>query len=140
MKQLIETFRQAQEEVEAISHTPENIEPINILLTQAAPAAGKVVAAITAMIGIESTLPATAERKAALKLMADSRGSFALGLANIRAYLLSGDIKFKNNFDKRWRVNSARLEQLSSNSSLFSNKQLSAWNERHCKRSRSKYI
>jgi methyl-accepting chemotaxis protein len=128
INKLIEAFRQAQQRVEDVAHTPANIESINLLLTQAAPAAGKVIAAITEMIDIESTLTATPERKAALKLMADSRGSFALGSANIRAYLLSGDLKFKRDFDKKWATNEERLKQLSQRETLFFGTQQSAWN------------
>lgn len=128
IKQEISVFRQAQQEAEDISHTPENIESIELLLTQAAPVASKVVSAITEMIDIESTLPATPERKSALKLMADSRGSLALGLASIRAYLLSGEIKFKNEFDQKWGINEERLSQLSKMEALFSGSQLNAWN------------
>ena len=127
IRQLVETFRQAQQEVEDISHTPANIDSINMLLTQAAPQAKKVVTAITAMINAEANLPATPERKTALKLMADSRGSFALGLANIRAYLLSGDKLFKANFDSRWATNEERFTQLSQQSFLFAGAQKTAW-------------
>ncbi|MFT7389066.1 MAG: methyl-accepting chemotaxis protein [Candidatus Endobugula sp.] len=127
IQRLIETFRQVQQEVEDIAHTPENIDSINILLTQAAPQAKKVVTAITAMINAEANLPATPERKAALKLMADSRGSFALGLASIRAYLLSGDQAFKASFDSRWATNEERFKQLSQQSFLFAGAQKTAW-------------
>jgi methyl-accepting chemotaxis protein len=36
----------------------------------------------------------------------------AIGLANIRAYLLSGDVKFKNGFTKAWAKNKARFASL----------------------------
>ena len=127
IQQLIETFRQAQQEVEDIAHTPANIDSINMLLTQAAPQAKKVVTAITAMIDAEANLPATPERKVALKLMADSRGSFALGLASIRAYLLSGDQAFKASFESRWATNEERFKQLSQQSFLFAGAQKTAW-------------
>lgn len=128
IKQEINTFRQAQQNAEDISHTPANIASIDLLLTKATPAASQVVSAITAMIDLESALPATPERKSALKLMADSRGSFALGLASIRAYLLTGDAKFKQVFDKRWSINKQRLAQLSTVQSLFVGQQKKAWN------------
>ncbi len=52
------------------------------------------------MIDIESTLPATPQRKAMLGMMADVRGTTAVGLANIRAFLLTGDVKLRGNFAK----------------------------------------
>ena len=129
MKNLIEEFRHAQQEVEDIAHTPENIPALNILLTKAAPRAAKVIKNISMLIDEEATLPASAERKKLLKLLADSRGSFALGLANILAYLLSGDKRFADKFEAKWTVNEARFKQLSAMSHLFNNKQRQAWNE-----------
>ena len=126
---MVEEFRAAQKEVEDISHTNANIPAFNMLLTEAAPRAGKIVAAITKIINLEATLEATGERKALLKLLADSRGSFALGLANIRAYLLSGDTKFRDNFHAKWKVNEARFNQIESITSLFGPQQAEAWNE-----------
>ena len=128
MKALVEQFRVAQQEVEDIAHTPRNIPAFDLLLTEAAPRAASIVQAITAMIEEEARLEATPERKQLLKILADSRGSFALGLANIRAYLLSGDTRFRNNFQARWKVNQARFEQLSGMTGLFSPAQREAWN------------
>jgi len=128
MKGLLEEFRSAQQEVENIAHTNANTPALNMLLTEAAPRAAKIVAAITTMIDEEAFQDVTSERKQLLKLMADSRGSFAIGLANIRAYLFSGDSQFADSFQAKWKVNEARFEQISGMSSLFSSKQREAWN------------
>ena len=127
MKKLIEEFRLAQQQVEDISHSPENIPAFHMLLTEAAPRASKVLAAITAIIDAESVLPATEERKALLKLLADSRGSFAVGLANIRAYLLSGDKRFADAFHDKWSLNETRFQQISAVTGLFNAAQSKAW-------------
>jgi len=127
LKQLIEQFRTAQQEVEDISHTPNNIPAFNMLLVEAAPRASKVIQAITTLIDEEANMPATPQRKKLLKLLADSRGSFALGLANIRAYLLSGNDDFVNNFHAKWKINEARFKQISGMVGLFDNKQNNAW-------------
>ena len=126
---VIEEFRTAQQQVESISHTPDNIPSYKLLFTEAAPAAAKVVEANTRIIDIESTLPATEERKRLLKLLADSRGSFALGLANIRAYLLSGDKKFREKFEKFWSTNQTRFDEIEKASSLFNTDQSKSWAE-----------
>jgi methyl-accepting chemotaxis protein len=127
VKKELEGFRQAQQEVEDISHTDENVPSFNILLTQAAPRAGKMLAAVTAIIDEESGLDATPERKALLKNLADSRGSFAVGLANIRAYLLSGDDQFKDNFQKKWAVNEKVFKEVSGKLGLFTATQRKQW-------------
>jgi len=128
MRGLIAEFRTAQQQVEDIAHRAENIPAFNMLLTDAAPRAAKTLAAISAMIDEESRLEATRERKTLLKLLADSRGSFAIGLANIRAYLLSGDRQFAENFQAKWKVNEARFKQISTMTQLFNGAQKKAWN------------
>lgn len=129
MKALIEEFRAAQQEIESIANTSVNVPAFNMLLTDAAPRAGKIVAAISKIIDIEATMDADNDRHQLLKAMADSRGSFALGLANIRAYLLSGDTRFRDNFHAKWRVNEASFKKIESMTSLFSREQAKAWNE-----------
>ncbi|VAX08150.1 Methyl-accepting chemotaxis sensor/transducer protein [hydrothermal vent metagenome] len=124
----INEFRIAQQEVEDIAHTLQNIPALKVLLTEAAPRAVKIITALTRMINEEATFAATPERKTLLKLLADSRGSFALGLANIRAYLLSGDTKFADNFKAKWKINEARFKQVSAQTHLFDSKQNADWN------------
>ncbi len=128
MKRLVAEFRTAQQEVEDISHTPENIPAVNMLLTEAAPRAAKILGAITEIIDEESKLNATPERKKLLKLLADSRGSFAVGLANIRAYLLSGDVRFADNYRGNWTINEDRFKQISDMTGLLNARQSEAWN------------
>ncbi len=128
MKGLISEFRSAQQEIEDIAHSPENNPAVKVLLTEAAPRASIIVDTITTIIDEESHQVATQGHLNLLKLLADSRGSFALGLANIRAYLLSGDIQFANKFHAKWAINEARYQQISKLTGLFNSKQLKAWN------------
>ncbi|MGK0442152.1 MAG: methyl-accepting chemotaxis protein [Pseudohongiellaceae bacterium] len=129
IKTLAEEFRSVQQEVENIANTPANIPSIDLLNTEAAPRAGKIMQAITAMIDAESRLAATPERKALLKLLADSRGSFAISLANMRAFLLTGDAQYKQKFDAKWAINEARYRTLSKPTvtRLFNAQQARAW-------------
>lgn len=62
-------------------------------------------------------------------MMADVRGSMGLGLANIRAYLLTGDEKFKAGFDGMWAKNERRFADLGNNSHLFTAEQSAAFEE-----------
>jgi len=112
IKSELKAFRVAQQEIENISHTDNNIASYKLLLSDAAPRAGKMLTHITAIIDEESALKATTDRKNLLKNLADTRGSFAVGLANIRAYLLSGDNAFKTNFEQRWQVNEQRVNTI----------------------------
>jgi methyl-accepting chemotaxis protein len=111
-KVTLEEFRIAQKAVEDVANTPGQFPANVILLEQAAPTASVVIGQITAMINEELTLEATAARKELLGMMADFRGSMALALANIRAYLLSGNISFAEEFERRWATNDARFASL----------------------------
>ena len=125
----IEEFRIAQQEVEDIAFAPDNIPSYQILLEEAAPRAAIVVSTLGKLIDEESALPASKERKALLKLLADSRGSFAIGLANIRAYLLSGDANFADGFKKAWATNSARFNEINKINHLFTIIQQPMWDK-----------
>ncbi|WP_201348002.1 methyl-accepting chemotaxis protein [Neptunomonas japonica] len=129
MQQLIDEFRISQQEIEGIAHTSANIPSFDILLTKAAPRASKTVAALTALIEKEVENTSSYERKQLLKTLADSRASFALGLANIRAYLLSGDEKFQAKFLALWDKNELQFKTLKASSALFAFNQKNQWNE-----------
>jgi len=128
IKGLLLQFRTAQQKIEDIAHSAENNPALKILLTEAAPRATKILATLTENIDEESRQVATPQHLKLIKLLADSRGSFAIGLANIRAYLLSGNTQFADEFDAKWQLNESRYQQVSKMASLFSNKQAKLWN------------
>ena len=123
----LKNFKVYQQEIEDIAQTVDNTPAIKILFEDAAPRAGVMVSSITKLIDLEAEQAATAERKALLGMMADVRGTTGLGLANIRAYLLSGNEKFKVKFDKLWAKNIRRFGDLSNNAALFTPDQAKAF-------------
>jgi len=126
--QELERFKQAQQEIEDIAQSSENIPSYDLLLKQAAPKASAMLTSITAIIDEESQLEATTERKNLLKNLADTRGSFAVGLANIRAYLLSGENKFRENFNGKWQINEDKVNTIMNDQEgLFTQTQLMHW-------------
>ncbi|MEH6357907.1 MAG: methyl-accepting chemotaxis protein [Pseudomonadales bacterium] len=129
LKTSVTAFRKAQQEVEDISHTNANITSYTMLLNEAAPRASILIAALGAIIDKEESLPATRVRKQLLKNLADTRGSFAVGVANIRAYLLSGDEAFRSNFQAKWRVNENRVARINKSHALFSSSQAAQWSK-----------
>lgn len=122
-------FKNYQKEIEHIAQTAANTPATKILIEEAAPKAAVLSENITKMIDIELILEATAERKALLGMMADVRGTTGLALANIRAFLLTGDEKFEKLFEKFWEKNSKRFADLESNSRLLTADQRKAFNE-----------
>ncbi len=121
LKSTLAAFKIAQQRVEDISHSENEQPAMKMLLTEAAPRATKIVAAITSMINEEKKQAATPERKALLATFADSRGSFAMGLASIRGYLISGEQKWADDFNRRWAVNTARLKTIQEKRYLLTN-------------------
>jgi methyl-accepting chemotaxis protein len=122
-------FRVAQAKVEAIANTIDQLPASKILVKEAAPFGAAMIEQITAMINDESQQPSSDERKKLLLAMADVRGSAAMSLASIRAYLLSGDAKFKADFDKFWGVNEKRFGDLTASGALFSPAQAAAFDK-----------
>ena len=131
-------FKAAQKEIEDISGTVENQPASRVLFEEAVPRAAVMSAKITALIDEELTLRATAERKALLGMMADVRGTLGLGLANIRAFILKGDIVYEETFDKLWAKNGRRYNDLSKNSHLFTASQRRNFDE--FSRSREEFV
>ncbi|MEZ5831935.1 MAG: methyl-accepting chemotaxis protein [Dongiaceae bacterium] len=126
---LLPQLRAAQDKAEAIAFTPDAFPATKILNEQAAPKAKVLAAAITKMIDDEAGQEATPERKALLKSMADVRGNFGLSLAGIRAFLLSGDAQFEEEFTTRWANVQKALAAVESKSALFSPTQREAFDE-----------
>lgn len=122
-KVILEEFRGAQARVEDIANSPKHYPATAILVNEAAPLAAVMSTQITALIDMEAGMPATAERKNLLGIMADVRGTLGLGLANIRAYLLTGDVSYKNKFTTLWAKNQRRFEDLEQAAGLLSPKQ-----------------
>ena len=114
-KVTLDEFRIAQEKVEAIARSPEEHPATKILTVEAAPKANIMVGEITKIINQEASMPATAERKALLGMMADVRGTTARALANIRAFLLTGNPVFQDRFNTMWTKNIKRFADLKAN-------------------------
>ena len=125
-KPILEDFRAAQMRVEAIANTPDALPATQILVNEAAPLAGNMIAQITALIDEEARQPSTDERKTLLIAMADVRGSLAMSLAHIRAYLLSGSDSFLDQFDQTWATNQTRFDALSGMRALLTATQSTA--------------
>ena len=128
-KVTLQEFRTAQATVETIANTPEQYPANIILVNEAMPHAAVLFKNITALIDLEAQMPATAERKRLLGIMADVRGTLGLGLANIRAFLLTGDMAFKDKFEQLWAKNERRFQDLKKASNLLGPKQSAAFEE-----------
>jgi len=126
-KKILAEFSAAQDTVEKIANSPKQYPANVILLGEAAPRAAVMFKMITRMIDLEAGMPATAQRKKLLGMMADVRGTLGLGLANIRAFLLTGKPEFKDKFGVLWAKNERRFADLRNAAGLLGPKQSGAF-------------
>ncbi len=126
-KAAMDALRVAQDKVEAIAHTPDEQPAAKILATEAAPVAGTILHDITSMIEEEGKITSSDERKSLLLTMANIRGTMAMSVAAIRAYLLTGDDKFKDEFKQLWARNDAAFAELNGRKKSLTPGQLAVW-------------
>src|SRR5436190_14610823 len=112
-KPLLDELRNAQEKAEAIAHTPDEQPAAKMLATEAAPLAKLMLQKATAIIDEEGGITSTDARKSLLIDFADMRGSMAMAIGAIRAYLLTADEAFKKEFTELWALNQQKFEALS---------------------------
>lgn len=122
-------LKEYQLEIEEIAHTHDNIPATQILVEEAEPLIDVMFNSVTSLIDAEIIMPATVERKLILGMMADIRGTTAIIIANIRAYLLTGESKFEEAFKSAWNKNTQRVNDLSNKKSLLSKSQLDSFNK-----------
>jgi methyl-accepting chemotaxis protein len=112
-KPLLDELRSAQDKAEAIAHTIDEQPAAKILATEAAPLAKLMLQKATSIINEESAIPSTDSRKSLLIGFADFRGSMAMAIGAIRAYLLTADAAFKKEFEELWTLNEKKMAGLS---------------------------
>jgi methyl-accepting chemotaxis protein len=111
-KPLLEELRSAQDKAEAIAHTLDEQPATKLLATEAAPLAKVMLQKVTSIINEESGIPSTDSRKSLLIGFADMRGSMAMAIGAIRAYLLTADLAFKKEYEELWALNQKKVEAL----------------------------
>ncbi len=123
-KSVLSEFQVAQTQVEDVARSIDEQPALKMLVDEAAPQAGGMVQAITGMIDAElaggRNANTSGDRAQVLGMMADVRGTLGLGLANIRAYLLTGDEKFVVKFEELWAKNEIRFGDLGNARNLLS--------------------
>src|SRR3954471_20448709 len=126
-KPLLDELRSAQDKAEAIAHTIDEQPAAKMLATEAAPLSKIVLQKITAIIDEESNIASTDQRKSLLIGFADTRGSMAMAVGAIRAYLLTADPAFKTEFEGLWALNQKKIDALSRRKSEMTSDQQNAF-------------
>lgn len=131
-------LRKAQQEIEDVAQSDNNIVAHQILTEQAAPKSQEVLQAITRMIDAEDALQASPERKKLLKHMADFRGSFARAVASLRAYLLSGKGAYRTEHEAHMTANQVAYDEMEKQSEQWMGPQVPSWAQ--LKKSRNDFL
>lgn len=112
-KPLLDELRGAQEKAEAVAHTVDEQPAAKILATEATPLAKIMLQTATSIINQEGAIPSTDARKSLLIDLADLRGTMAMAIGAIRAYLQTADAAFKQEYEELWALNQKKLDALS---------------------------
>jgi methyl-accepting chemotaxis protein len=118
-KALLGKLRAAQQETEALAHSEQEQPALEKLAKAAKVPEAVITSGLSAMTNEEQTQTTNDERKDLLVTLADLRQAFALSMASIRAYAMTGDDKFVADFDKNWTIGTVRVAKLEKLSPLF---------------------
>jgi methyl-accepting chemotaxis protein len=126
-KPLLDELRSAQDKAEAIAHTIDEQPAAKMLATEAAPLARLMLQKATSIITEEGSIASTDARKSLLIDFADLRGSMAMAIGAIRAYLLTADLAFKKEYEELWALNQKKFEALAKRRAEMTSAQQSAF-------------
>ncbi len=129
IKSILPTIRDNQQSIERIAHAPENQPALALLLKTAGPTGDKMLEHLTEIIDLEDEIEADDEREPLLKMLADSRGSFAISMGSLRAYLITGDLAFKDRFDSNWLINTDAYLAIDEEIDSLQEDQLALWQQ-----------
>jgi methyl-accepting chemotaxis protein len=133
-------FKKYQQDIEDIANTSENLPAHKILFEKATPLSKEAIANIAQITNLELSLKATPERKALMVKLGNLEVTFSLILSKVESYLISGDVKYKNRYDKLIAINDERLADLGSKISLFNKEQLTHFQIFEIQRTRFKAL
>jgi methyl-accepting chemotaxis protein len=109
---LLDELRDAQDKAEAIAHTIDDQPAAKFLATEANPLAREILKKVTSIIDEEAAISSDDARKSLLVGFADFRGSMAMAVGAVRAYLLTADPAIKAEFDELWAINQKKVDAL----------------------------
>lgn len=112
LKDNLSKFQMAQNRVEKIAHSSEDLPATNLLNTKVTPLTDRMLSSMSQVYIEEVSLAATPKRKSMLAQMGDIRGAIAVVTGNVRAYLLTGEQHYGDQYQAVWSWALNRLTQL----------------------------
>ena len=123
----IEVMRRLQDEIELVAMQPENIPARQLFAENAEPQAEIMGEALTKMIDLEKFQKPSDLRRQILLALAETQGSVERMTSTIRAFLLTGDPRFKEAIDTHWTRAVTRQQELFMTDFAFSEEQKLEW-------------
>ena len=123
----IDVMRRLQDEIELVAMQPENIPARQLFAEDAEPQAEIMGEALTKMIDLEKFQKPSDLRRQILLALAETQGSVERTTSNIRAFLLTGDSRFKEVIDAHWTRAVTRQQELFMTDFAFSEEQKLEW-------------
>jgi methyl-accepting chemotaxis protein len=127
IKHLLDELRNAQQKIEDVAHTKRNIKSDAAMRSEVEPRIAIVRKKLSSVMAEEMKQDASADRRELLEAVAASQASFAMCLANIRAFLQSGDKTFKDRFNEEWRRNTTAFNKAKAQSRNLTASQRPDW-------------
>ena len=96
-------------------------------IAEGASYAERMLNALTEMINDEGNLEATPERKALLTALADSRGALAVSASELRTFVITGELQYRDVFDEQWAKNTEAFGRADRFQDAMTERQLEHW-------------
>jgi methyl-accepting chemotaxis protein len=125
----LEPFRLAQQRIEDVAQTEDNIPSFRLVQQDVAPRAAAGLAAVSEMIDAEVLLEAGPARRLLWKPLADIRDALTQSLSSVRGYLRAADGVLKTEFKNHWRAVQDASNNVDAQAELFQGDQAERWDE-----------
>jgi len=123
----VEEFRRTQQRVEDVAHTEGNRKASYAMQTEALPLVGTMTSALSEIGREESTLDATADRKALQRLVNSLELALAYTVSELRSQMLDGDPESETRLSQVWRAVQAAHAKLEAQQELLTGAQRANW-------------
>ncbi|MEX0729073.1 MAG: methyl-accepting chemotaxis protein [Planctomycetaceae bacterium] len=120
-------LRDLQQQIEAVAHTADNVPAHRLLFTEIIQHDDEAYQTLAELMDEEASLDASNDRKALFAALSDLRASIGQYSANLRAYVLTGDDKFKKSFAQQRQLGQNAFDRVSSEGRLLTPQQQTKW-------------
>ena len=129
VEELVSSLQDAQQEIETIAYTEENLPGMKLMQRKVKPLVDAMYSSITKLIDVEGQIEPSSRRRSLLWALADIRGSLGASISKLDDFLHSGKEKAKHAYERHWRKNEERFATVNSSLPLLTRKQKEAYQD-----------